>query len=221
MKSFNIKVTARKDLGKKESRKLRLNDQVPCVLYGGKENVYFSAHTNTFKDIVYTHDVFLINIDVEGKTHQAVLKEIQFHPVTDEIMHIDFMETAPDKITIVELPVNLVGSSVGVREGGKLRHRKRYLRIKGLISDMPDSVEIDISELNVGQSVLASDLSYDKLEILEPKRAAIVSVISSRLAAKGMGEEPAVAEAAAEAEGGETQPGETPETAPAEDQQKK
>jgi large subunit ribosomal protein L25 len=209
MKSIDIKVTARKNLGRKQSQALRFDKHVPCVLYGGKENIHFSAHENTFKNIIYTNIVYLINIDVDGQHHQAVLKEIQFHPVTDRILHIDFVEISPNKPAVVSIPVNITGTAVGVTEGGKMRQRKRYVRVKGLISDIPDFIEIDISNLSIGQSVLSGDLSYDKFEILEPKRAAVVSVISSRAAARSMGEEPVVEAAPVAA------PTETPEVAAA------
>jgi large subunit ribosomal protein L25 len=196
MKSIEINVTARKNLGKKEARAMRLNKNVPCVLYGGKENIYFSAHENTFKDIIYSKDVYVIKLNVDGTVYQAIMKETQFHPVTDSLLHIDFMEISGDKPSVVHIPVTITGSAVGVIEGGKLRQRKRYIRVKGLITDLPESLTLDVSEIKIGQSILAGDLSYDKFEILEPKRAAVVGVISSRAAARSMGEEPVVAAAA-------------------------
>jgi large subunit ribosomal protein L25 len=203
MKSIEINVTARKNLGKKDSRTMRLSKQVPCVLYGGKENVYFSAHENAFRDLIYSKDVFVVNLNVDGKKYQSVMKEIQFHPVTDSLLHIDFIEISGDKPAVVHIPVTLTGSAVGVVDGGKLRQRKRYVRVKGLISDLPESLTLDVSDIKIGQSILAGDLSYDKFEILEPKRAAVVGVISSRAAARSMGEEPveAAAVAAVPAEG--------------------
>jgi large subunit ribosomal protein L25 len=200
MNTITINVNPRKDLGKKHSRKLRNNNQVPGVIYGGKEIVHFYAHENDFRHIIYTHHAYLVNLSINGKIHQAILKEAQFHPVSDKLLHIDFVEVAPDKPVIVNLPVDLVGSSVGVREGGKLRLRKRYVRVKGLASDIPDMLQIDITDLGIGHSVLAGDLTFDKFEILEPKRAAVVSVISSRAAAKSFGEEPVEAAPAAGAE---------------------
>jgi large subunit ribosomal protein L25 len=197
MKSIEINVTARKNLGKKESRTMRLNKQVPCVLYGGKENIHFSAHENTFKNIIYTSDVYLIKLNVDGNIYQAIMKEIQFHPVTNSLLHIDFMEVSTDKPSVVHIPVALTGTAVGVVEGGKMRQRKRYVRVKGMIPEIPESLTLDVSDIKIGQSILAGDLSYDKFEIIEPKRAAVVSVISSRAAAKSMGEEPVVAVAAA------------------------
>ncbi|MBN1414389.1 MAG: 50S ribosomal protein L25 [Bacteroidales bacterium] len=207
MKSIDISVTARKDFGKKHSRALRLKNQVPCVLYGGKENIHFFADERIFKNIIYTHDVYLINLNIDGEKRQVIMKEVQFHPVTDALLHIDFQEVSAERPAVVLLPVNLTGSSVGVLEGGKMRQRKRYVRVKGLISDLPDYLQIDISNLNIGQSVLAGDISIDKVEMLEPKRAAIVSVISSRAAARGMGEEPVEAAVAAPGEAA-AEPGE-------------
>jgi large subunit ribosomal protein L25 len=206
MKTIEIKATARKNLGKKQSKALRKENHVPCVLYGGKENIHFSAHENTFKDIIYTHYVYLITLNIDGNTYPAILKEMQFHPVTDKIQHIDFIEVSEDKPVFVSIPVDIVGSSIGVKEGGKMRQRKRYLRVKGLSSKLPDAIELDITELSIGQSILAGDLSYNNFEILEGKRAAVVSVISSRAASKSMGEEPVVAVAA---------PAEATEEAPA------
>jgi len=209
MKSFDIKVTARKNLGKKQAQALRLNNQVPCVLYGGKENIYFSAHENTFKNIIYTNAVYVINLDIDGEIHQSILKEIQFHPVTDKILHLDFVEISISKPAIVSIPVYITGIPVGVVEGGKMRQRKRYVRAKGLVADIPDSIEVDASNLSIGQSILCGDLSYEKFALVEPKRAAVVGVISSRAAARSMGEEPVVEAAPAAATA------ETPEAAAA------
>jgi large subunit ribosomal protein L25 len=188
MKSIDLKVILRKHTGKKDSRMLRKNNQVPCVLYGGKENLHFYAEDRAFKDLVYTHNIFIVNLDVEGKKHKAIMKEIQFHPVSDALDHIDFVEVTDNKPVVIGLPIELTGSSVGIRAGGKLRQRKRYIKVKGLIKDLPDSLVIDISDLDIGQSVLAGDLKYPHVEVLEQARALVVGIISSRAAAKGMEE---------------------------------
>jgi large subunit ribosomal protein L25 len=187
MKSIDLKVNLRKSTGKKDARKLRKSSQVPCVLYGGKENLHFYAEDRAFKDLVYTHHIYVVNLDIEGKKHKAIMKEIQFHPVSDVLDHIDFIEVTDDKPVIIGLPVELTGSSVGIRAGGKLRQRKRYIKVKGLIKDLPDSLVIDISDLDIGQSVLAGDLKYPRVDVLEAARALVVGVISSRVA-KGMEE---------------------------------
>jgi large subunit ribosomal protein L25 len=206
MKTINVKVSPRSTTGKKDARLLRKNNQVPCVLYGGKENIHFHAEDKTFKDIVYTHHVYCVNLDIAGKKHLAVMKEIQFHPVSDAIMHIDFVEVTKDKPFVISLPVEITGSSVGVRSGGKLRQRKRLIKVKGLLEHLPDSLVVDISPLDIGQSILAGDIKYPHVEVLESTRALVVGVISSRAAAKGM-EEPAEGAAA---------PAATPAAAPAE-----
>src|SRR5512145_1653017 len=198
MKSIELKVSLRKSTGKKDAKILRRNNQVPCVIYGGKENIHFHAEDKAFKDIVYTQHVYVVDLNIEGKKHKAIMKEIQFHPVTDKLNHIDFVEVTEDKPIIVSLPVEITGNSVGIRAGGKLVQRKRYIKVKGLIKDLPDSLVIDISNLEIGQSVLAGDLKYPQVEILEMQRALVVGVISSRIA-KGMeeGAEGAAATAAA------------------------
>jgi large subunit ribosomal protein L25 len=190
MKSIELKVFPRKNTGKKDAKSLRKNKQVPCVVYGGKENLHFYAEDKAFKDIVYTNHVYLVNIDLEGKKIKAILKEIQFHPVSDILNHIDFLEVASDVPITIDMPVELTGSSVGVRAGGKLRQRKRYVKIKGLIKDLPDSLVVDITNLEIGQSILAGDLKYSKVEIVDPAHALVVGVVSARAAAKAAGEEP-------------------------------
>lgn len=200
MKKLSIKVEKRKELGKKSSKQLRAQEQVPCVMYGGEDIIHFHAHENNFRKLIYTDQVHLVELDIEGKTLNAVLKEIQFHPVTDSILHIDFVQVFEDKPAIVTLPVKLVGTSEGILAGGKLRQRRRTIKVKGLVKDMPEVLEIDITHLNIGDVTKIGDLSYPNLEILDPAQAMVVGVVSSRLAAKGMElvEETAEGEEAAE-----------------------
>jgi large subunit ribosomal protein L25 len=196
MKKIDLKVSLRKVVGKKETKILRRKSQVPCVLYGGKETIHFYAEDRAFKDLVYTPDIYVVHLDIEGKKHLAVMKEIQFHPVTDVLNHIDFVEVSPDKPIVVGLPVEITGNSIGVRAGGKIRQRKRYVKVKGLIEHLPDSLIIDIADLEIGQSVLVGDLKYPHVEVLDQSRALIVGVISARAAAKGMEESAEVTTAA-------------------------
>jgi large subunit ribosomal protein L25 len=211
MKSFELKGSLRKNLGKKDAKILRRNKEVPCVMYGGKANLHFSVPARDFKDLVYTHHIYVVNLDIDGTVHQAIMKEIQFHPVSDDLNHIDFVEVNTKNPITIELPVELTGNSVGIRAGGKLRQRKRYIKVKGLINDLPDAITIDISELNIGQSVLAGDLKYDIMEILEPHHALVVGVVSSRIA-KGMEEGTEGAAAAAPAAEAATPEAAAPET---------
>ena len=219
MKTLEIKGSLRQGLGKKESRDLRKQGHVPCVMYGGEKNIHFSAHENQFKKLVYTPDVFLVKLDIDGETFDAVMQDIQFHPVSDSIIHIDFVQVFGDRKVTVNLPVRLTGSSVGIRAGGKLRQRRRFLKVNGLIKDMPDRLEIDLTDLDIGDSVKIADLAYDNLEILDPPRAMVVAVISSRLAMKGMEiPETVEEEAEGEVEGEEVEEG--AETAEAKEEEK-
>jgi len=188
MKTLEIKGGLRQGLGKKESKDLRKQGIIPCVMYGGEKNLHFSAHENQFKKLVYTPDVFLVKLEVDGQSFDAVMQDIQFHPVSDNIIHIDFVQVFPDKKVTVNLPVTLTGSSVGIRAGGKLRQRRRSLKVNGLIKDMPDRLEVDLSDLDIGESMKVGDLSYDNLDVLDPARAMVVGVVSSRLISKGMEE---------------------------------
>ena len=209
MKTIAISAEKRTELGKKSTRDLRKAGHVPCVMYGGAEVIHFHAHENDFRHIVYTPNAYIVEMTLNGKLHKAVLQELQFHPVTDKLNHIDFVELFDDKPVIVEIPIRLVGDAIGMKDGGKPRQRRRVLKVRGLIEHLPDTLDIDITELAIGDVIKIGDLSYDNLEILDPSRSMIFAVVSSRIS-KGMemGEaeaeaEEAAAEAAEETEGGE------------------
>jgi len=203
MKTIEIKAVSRDQFGKKSTNSLRAEGNVPCVMYKEKENLHFSAPESAFRGLVYTPDVFLVNLIVDGKSFKAVMKDIQFHPVSDRLLHIDFMQVSDDKPVIMEIPLQITGESTGVKAGGKLRVRRRTLKVKGLVKDLPEHLSIDITDIGIGQSVKIGDLSYDKLEIIDNKRAMIVSVDVSRVSIKeeeaaAPGAEVAAAEAPAE-----------------------
>lgn len=202
MKTFQLKVQKREKLGKAETKKLRSQDMVPCVLYGGKENIHFYAHENLFKKLVYTPEVYIVEINANGSSHKAIMQEIQFHPVSDKLNHIDFVEVFDDKPVITSIPIQITGSSIGVKNGGKLRQRVRTLKVKGLIKDLPESLPVDITTLEIGDVIKVEDLSFDKLQLLDPQRSMVVSILSSRVAVKSTDEEetPAAAEGTAEGE---------------------
>lgn len=204
MKTLEISAVKRTESGKKKARRLREEGNVPCVIYGGGENIHFYTLEKNFKNLVYTHHVHLVKFDIEGAIHQAIIKEIQFHPVTDQILHIDFIEIFDDKPAVIDIPIDIIGNSIGIRNGGKLRQRRRTIKVKGLVQDLPDVLEIDITNLNIGDSFKVRDLQFDKMELLDPKQTLIVGVVSSRLAAKGMElpEETAAAPAEGATEGG-------------------
>lgn len=186
MKTIELKGTLRKDTGKKYSRQLRMEEKVPCVMYGGKENIHFSMPELSFKDIVYTPNVYLLKFEIEGNNHDAVLREIQFHPVTDKIIHADFKEYYPDQPVIINLPVKFVGESIGLKAGGKLRIRRRIVKARGLVKDFPEYIEIDITDLDIGSTIRIQDLKIEGLEFLDSSGSMIISVISARVISKAM-----------------------------------
>lgn len=203
MKYFDIKGTKRQKLRRQATERLRKEGRVPCVLYGGKENIHFSTELKNFNNLVYTPKVFLINIDIEGDVHKAIMYDIQYHPVTDKIMHVDFYEIFEDQEVSMHIPVELKGVPVGVEEGGNLRQRRRNLLVRGLPKNFPDTMVIDIADLNVNDTIRIEELSYDNLELMDPQKAMVVGVVSSRVVAKGMREEVGVTEEELEAAEGE------------------
>jgi large subunit ribosomal protein L25 len=205
MKTLEISGFIRNELGKKSSKELRKSLNVPCVIYGGKENIHFYTHENNFKNLIYTPDAHLVILKIEGKEYNVVLKDIQFHPVSDKILHIDFTEVAADKPVTIGIPIKVSGDSAGVKAGGKLRIRRRSLLVKGLSKDIPEYLPIDITELKIHESIKVGDLSYNNVELLDPKKSMVLAIATSRVAQKTPeeleAETAAAAAAAAPAEG--------------------
>ncbi len=181
MKSIEIKGKLRESLGKGNSGKLRAQGNVPCVLYGEGENVHFFAHENDFRHILYTPNVYRVNLDIEGKNYEAVLQDVQFHPVTDRVLHIDFYQIREDKPVIVNVHTKLNGVSPGVKEGGKLLSEIRWLRIRGLPKDIPDVLDIDVSGLTLGETIKAGELDYPGIEIMHSSNSVVASVKLTRI----------------------------------------
>ena len=202
MKTIQISAEPRTELGKKSTRDLRKADHVPCVMYGGAEVMHFHAHENDFRHIVYTPNAYIVEVTLNGKQHKAVLQELQFHPVTDKLHHIDFVEVFDDKPVTVEIPINLTGAPIGLKDGGKPRQRRRVLKVRGLIQNLPDTLDIDVTEVEIGDVIKIGDLSYDNLEILDPSRSMIFAIVSSRVSMKGMEIDEPEAEEVAEGEEG-------------------
>lgn len=186
MKHIEIKAKYRNDLGKSFTKKLRKEEQVPCVIYGGKKNVNFYTHENQFLNLVFTPNVYLVDLDIEGDKYFCYLKEVQFHPVTDKVIHVDFIEIQEDKPIKISLPINLIGQSIGVKSGGKLIKNMRKLKVKGLVKDLPDKVDIDISDLDIGQSIQVKSIEFENLEFLDVASNMIAIVKSARGVAAGM-----------------------------------
>jgi len=188
MKTLEIIGSLRTELGKKSSKKTRIEGNVPCVIYGKEQNIHFQAHENSFKNLIYTPDAHIVNLNIDGKDYKVVLKDVQFHPVTDKITHADFVEIFYDKPVVISLPIKVTGESVGVKAGGKLRIKKRHLKVKGFANDIPESLLIDITDVKIHHSVKVGDLSYEKIELIDPKITTVLTVATSRVVQKEEGE---------------------------------
>ena len=204
MKSLAISVIERENVGKSHTRALRNQGKVPCVLYGGEKQVCFYAHENDFRKLVYTPDVFIVELEMNGIKKKSIMKDIQFHPVTDKILHIDFLEIFEDKDVTVSIPVILNGLAIGVRNGGVLMFRRRKVITKGLSSNLPDAIEIDIESLRIGQFIYIKDLNVEGCEFIAPDNSVVVGVKTARAAI----EEEIAEEEELEGEEGETAEGE-------------
>lgn len=197
MKTIEIKGSFRTELGKKSSKELRKEGNVPCVIYGKEKNIHFYAHENSFKNLVYTPEAHLVKLSIEDKEYRAVLKDMQFHPVKDSILHADFVEVFSDKTVVISIPVKVTGDSAGVIAGGKLSIKKRNLKVKGFADDLPEALTVDITNLKIHEGIKVGDLSYNKIELLDPKKSLVLSIATSRVAQKT--EEEVLAETAAAA----------------------
>ena len=203
MKSITIKGSKRESVGKSATKALRNAGQVPCVLYGGDTAVHFSAEEKAFKNLVYTPNVYTATIDVDGQTFAAILQDIQFHPVSDKILHVDFYQLFDDKEVTMNIPVKLVGTSPGVLNGGSLRFPKRKLRVRALPGNLPDFFNADISGLKIGSKLFVTDIESNGCTFLHPDNTVVVQVRTSRNAtveAETEEEVEATAEAAPAAE---------------------
>ena len=182
MKSITISGSQRESVGKVATKALRNAGKVPCVLYGGDKPLHFSADETSFKNLVYTANVYTATIELEGVTVHAILQDIQFHPVSDKILHIDFYQLFDDKLVTMNIPVRLVGTSPGVINGGSLSFAKRKLSVRALPADLPDFINADISKLRIGHKLVVSQLTDDKFSILHPETTVVVQVRTARSA---------------------------------------
>ncbi|KGL49500.1 50S ribosomal protein L25/general stress protein Ctc [Porphyromonas cangingivalis] len=202
MKTFQLSAEVRTDLGKKGSKALRKQELIPAILYGFNDNTALTVSQDAVRKLIYTPDIYLIEMTVGGATKTCILQDIQFHPVTDKILHIDFLEVKADKPIIIEVPVVLEGHAVGVRAGGKLSLDMRKLKVKALYSNVPEKLTIDVSKLGLGKTIQVGSLSFENIELLNAKNAVVAAVRLTR-AARG-----AAAKAALEAEDEDAEEGE-------------
>ena len=181
MKSVAMSGTLRAGVGKKDANGLRRTGQIPCILYGGTAGqVKFTMEERSFKPLVYTPDVHVVELDLDGKKHQAIMKELQLHPVTDKILHVDFLEVVPGKAVTFELPVKFEGTAPGVRNGGKLLRKMRKIAVRGPVEKFPDTLTIDVSKMEIGDTVRVGDVKIDGLTLLHEPNITIVAVRVTR-----------------------------------------
>lgn len=180
MKTLAINVKEREKVGKSNTRSLRNQGNVPCVLYGGEKQVTFYAHENEFRKLVYTPDIFIVELDIDGKKYNAIMQDIQFHPVTEKILHIDFLQVFDDKPVTVSIPVILNGIAEGVRQGGVMMFRRNKIITKGLVKDLPDAIELNIEHLKIGMFIYIQDLNIDGCQFIAPGNSVIVGVKTAR-----------------------------------------
>ncbi len=201
MKTVSLSGSLRENVGKKDASLLRRSNRVPAVLYGGEEQVHFHIEENDANKLIHTPNVYIIELDIDGNKQTAILQETQFNPVTDRAIHMDFLLVTEDKPVRINIPVSLNGFSVGVRNGGKLAQNFRRLKVEGLAKDLPDTIDIDITDVKIGDKVRVSDMTNEGIKFLNPATAVVVAVQMARgatTATEEEEEEEAAEEAAAE-----------------------
>jgi len=199
MKTVEIIGYRRANLGKSDAQKVRDEGMVPCVLYGGNEQVHFIAPMILFRELVYTNEAHFVHVNIEGEEAQAILQEVQFHPVSEVILHADFLRISEDRKIKMQIPIRLVGQAPGVAKGGALVRKRAALKVYGFAKHMPDHIDVDVSGLDFHHAIKVGDMTLENLEFLDPKAAAIAAVEVPR-AAKMAAEEAATAATAPAAE---------------------
>lgn len=180
MKTITIEGQLRSEFGKQATRLLRSESQVPCVIYGGAETVSFSAAATAFKTLVYTPDFQIAEVKLGAKTYRCILKDLQFDTVTDELAHVDFLELVEDKKVVASMPLKFVGSSIGVKSGGKLVVKMKTLKVKALPKYLRENLEVDITDLDLNANIRVSDVKAEGIEILNSPRIPVASVVMTR-----------------------------------------
>ncbi len=197
MKKVSLSGSVRKNVGKKDAKLMRREGLVPSVVYGSKEQIHFSVKENDINKIVFTPNVYMIDLDVDGKKAQAILKDVQVHPVTERVLHADFQEVVEGKKVKVNIPVNVTGLAIGVKNGGKLVQNFRSLTAEALADDLPDTIDIDVTDVKIGGKVRVSEVGTEGVSFLNPESAVVVAVQMARGATKPGEEEDEEGEAEA------------------------
>lgn len=189
MKQITIEGTSRADLGKKATKAVRANGNVPCVLYGEKKDengkpvaIHFEVSEKQINKLVFTPHIYLVDIKIDGEDHKGIIKEIQFHPVKDNVLHVDFFEVHAEKPIVMGVPIAAKGLADGVRAGGRLMMMIRKLQVRALYENIPEKLDVDVTKLQLGKSINAGQLNYDNLEIITPKEVIVCTVKMTRAA---------------------------------------
>jgi len=187
MKTLVVKGQKRNSLGKKEAKLIRLQELVPSVLYGVGEPIHFSVPFSEMRQLVYTPGVFLVDLDIDGTIYPAMMQDVQWHAVEEQILHVDFLKIEENKKIKIDIPVKVTGLAKGIKAGGKLKINLRRLKVKALAKDLPDSIEINVTKLGIGQSIKVADLALKNIELLDKKSNVVVAVTITRAARSAAG----------------------------------
>jgi len=180
MKTVSLSGSLRENVGKKDAKKHRVEGKIPCVLYGGKEQIHFVVDDKQFRKLIFTPEVYLVKLGIGGTEHDTIIQDVQYHPVTDRILHADFLELQADKPVSIAIPVKIEGTAPGVLKGGRFIFKMRKLKIKAMAKDFPDYISIGIDTLEIGDSVKVSDIKRDDVAFLDPPNSVIVGVRTAR-----------------------------------------
>jgi len=184
MKTVKLSGSSRTNVGRADAKQLRDQGKIPCVIYGGKEQIHFSADEKSFKNIIYTPDVCQVEVELDGKSYKTILQEAQYHRLTDRLIHADFLEIIAGKAVTMNIPIKTVGTAAGVRAGGKLTVKLRKLKARGLANKLPDTIDINIEKLAIGKSVTVGEINIEGVELLNAKNVSVVSVNTTRAVAQ-------------------------------------
>jgi large subunit ribosomal protein L25 len=183
MKSVQLSGSLRANVGKVDAKAVREKGNVPCVIYGGKEQIHFEADIRAFKPVIFTPNAHIVEIDLDGKVYKTVLQEAQYHKINDKLIHADFLEIQEGKPVTANIPVVITGQSDGVKKGGKLVLKMRKLKARGIADKLPDTIEIDITKLDIGDSIAVGDINVKDTVLLNAKNVSVVSVTTTRAVA--------------------------------------
>ena len=210
MKTVSLSGSPRESVGKKDATNLRKEGRVPAVLYGGKDQTSFHVSEIDISKLIFTPNIYIIEIDIDGNKRKAIIKEIQQHPVTDKVIHVDFLEIFDDKLVRLNIPISLVGIPIGVRNGGRLARPYKTLTIEALPSALPDAIELDVAKVRIGQAIRVEDIKLEGVNILAEESAVVMAVKMARAAIEEEEEEEEGGASAEDGDGAKAEGGDKP-----------